>query len=75
MAKTIIKINPNGAIRVEGDFVLTDGNGNAFGLSGRTIIALCRCGLSEKKPFCDGKHKGNFNDPCPAFDLTPPKTA
>lgn len=58
---TKIKINAHGSIRVEGDFELYDHNNNKFDLSGRTVVSLCRCGASENKPFCDGKHKScNF---------------
>ncbi len=68
-----ITINTNGSIRVEGDFVITDVEGNAFGLSGRTTIGLCRCGHSENKPFCDGSHKRQgFQSACPARELPPP---
>ncbi|MCZ2357397.1 MAG: CDGSH iron-sulfur domain-containing protein [Bacteroidia bacterium] len=74
MAKTIIKITPNGSIRVEGDFTLVDGEGKEFGLAGRTSVYLCRCGLSKIKPFCDGSHKGHFFDAGTAFDLAPPKS-
>ena len=68
-----IIINPNGSIRVEGDFEISDAEGKAFGLGGRAAIGLCRCGHSENKPFCDGSHrKANFQSVCPARDLPPP---
>jgi CDGSH-type Zn-finger protein len=68
-----ITINTNGSIRVEGDFTIADVDGNAFGLGGRSVIGLCRCGYSENKPFCDGAHrKQGFESACPARDLPPP---
>jgi CDGSH-type Zn-finger protein len=68
-----ITINPNGSIRVEGDFVIHDAEGNPFGLAGRSAIGLCRCGHSENKPFCDGSHrKQGFQSVCPARELPPP---
>ena len=68
-----ITINHNGSIRVEGDFIIQDPEGNLFGLAGRTTIGLCRCGQSENKPFCDGSHKRlGFESTCPARDLPPP---
>ncbi len=54
---TKITVNNNGSLRIEGDFELLDPNGNAYGLSGRKVISLCRCGKSNNKPFCDGEHK------------------
>jgi CDGSH-type Zn-finger protein len=68
---TKIKVNSNGSIRIEGDFELTDAQGNPFNLNGRTAISLCRCGLSNNKPFCDGAHKGSFDHDCVAFELPP----
>jgi CDGSH-type Zn-finger protein len=35
---------------------LTDPAGNRIDLSGKPTIALCRCGASVTKPFCDGTH-------------------
>ena len=32
-------------------------DGNEFDLGGKETIALCRCGHSENRPFCDGAHK------------------
>ena len=76
MATTKITINNNGSLRVEGEFELVDRNGNAYGLGGRDVVSLCRCGHSKNKPFCDGAHKGNFDHEAVAFDLpqknTPP---
>ena len=68
-----ITIRDNGSLRVEGEFTLYDANGNAFDLAGRTSIALCRCGHSENKPFCDSMHrKLGFESVCPARALPPP---
>ncbi len=55
-----LRVRNDGSIKVEGDFEIFDQEGKAFGLGGRTSIALCRCGHSESKPFCDGAHK-KFN--------------
>lgn len=73
MAKTKITINSNGSVRIEGDFEIVDMGGNVFGLGGRELVSLCRCGLSKNKPFCDGSHKGNFEHESKAFDLPPKK--
>jgi CDGSH-type Zn-finger protein len=74
MPSTRITVNNNGPIRVEGDFEIVDPEGRPFGLAGRTIISLCRCGHSANKPFCDGSHKtSGFVDAVAARDLPPPK--
>lgn len=74
MAATRITVNNNGSIRVEGDFEIVDPEGRAFGLAGRTVISLCRCGQSLNKPFCDGSHKScGFADAVSARELPPPK--
>lgn len=48
-----IKIRDNGPLVVEGDFTLTDAAGNPVEVIKK---ALCRCGGSTIKPFCDGTH-------------------
>ena len=73
MATTKITVNNNGSIKLEGDFEIVDRNGVAYGLSGREVVSICRCGLSQNKPFCDGSHKGNFEHDAIAFDLPPKK--
>ncbi len=75
MASTKITINNNGAIRIEGDFTIQDAEGKEYGLAGRKVISLCRCGHSQNKPFCDGSHKQGFESTCPARELPPPKVA
>ena len=73
MAATKITVKSNGPLRVEGDFEIVDEQGKAYGLAGRTVISLCRCGHSANKPFCDGTHKTlPFEDPQQARDLPPP---
>ena len=53
-----ITIRPNGPYLVEGDDVeLLDVNGAKVDTSDRPRIALCRCGKSRMRPFCDGTHK------------------
>jgi CDGSH-type Zn-finger protein len=73
MAATKLIVNNNGSLKVEGDFVLVDPQGNEYGLGGRTVISICRCGLSQNKPFCDGSHKGHFEHEAVAFELPPKK--
>ena len=75
MATTKLTINNNGSVKIEGDFEITDSNGNQYGLAGRTIVSICRCGQSKNKPFCDGSHKGHFEHEAIAFDLPPKKTS
>jgi CDGSH-type Zn-finger protein len=51
-----IKVRQNGPYRIEGDDVtLVDWNGQPYEVA-RRPIALCRCGASTTKPFCDGTH-------------------
>jgi CDGSH-type Zn-finger protein len=66
---TKLTINDNGSIKIEGDFAICDAQGNEYGLGGRTALGLCRCGLSNNKPFCDGSHKASFEHKAEAFDL------
>lgn len=73
MASTRITVNSNGSLKVEGDFEIVDKEGNHYNLQGRTIVTLCRCGLSANKPFCDASHKGHFEHHAVAFDLPPKK--
>ena len=68
-----VTINQNGPIRLEGEFTIYDAQGKEFGLGGRTVVSLCRCGMSANKPFCDGSHKREgFQSVCDARDLPPP---
>jgi CDGSH-type Zn-finger protein len=69
---TVIKVNRNGSLKVEGDFTIVDAEGKEYGLNGRVAVSLCRCGHSQNKPFCDASHKhhGFQHEPC-AFDLPP----
>jgi CDGSH-type Zn-finger protein len=48
-----IKVRDNGPLVVEGDFNLIDAAGNEIPILKR---ALCRCGASTTKPFCDSTH-------------------
>lgn len=73
MSKTKLTINNNGSVKVEGDFEIVDAQGNAYGLQGRTVLGICRCGHSNNKPFCDGSHRNHFEHDATAFDLPPMK--
>ncbi|WP_049822110.1 CDGSH iron-sulfur domain-containing protein [Arthrobacter sp. H41] len=47
---------PDGPLLVRGDFELVDPDGAALPRRRKTV-ALCRCGASGLKPYCDGTHK------------------
>jgi CDGSH-type Zn-finger protein len=73
MAGAKITVKNDGSILLEGDFQIVDQTGKAFGLGGRSAVSLCRCGLSENKPFCDGAHRRQgFQSVIEARDLPPP---
>ena len=73
MSDTTIVCTNNGPLRVSGNFVIKDAQGNDFDLSGREAISLCRCGNSNDKPFCDGSHKRvGFQSEVEARKLPPP---
>jgi CDGSH-type Zn-finger protein len=74
MASNKIIVRNDGPLRVEGEIDLVDMEGRPYGLAGRSVISLCRCGHSASKPFCDGSHKSTgFQDQQKARDLSPPK--
>ena len=56
MKEALITPYRDGPLIVRGEFRLEDQNGNPID-PGRETIALCRCGKSRAKPFCDGTHK------------------
>lgn len=55
MSDVRITVRPDGPYLVKGPITLVDGEGNAFQVE-KEVIALCRCGGSTTKPFCDGTH-------------------
>lgn len=56
MADVEITIRTNGPYLVSGPINLKDADGNPVDTGGRERFALCRCGGSTNKPFCDGTH-------------------
>lgn len=59
-----IKVRDNGPYKVTGPVRLIDADGNAFDLPEDRPVALCRCGRSQTKPFCDASHKEARFDAC-----------
>jgi len=58
MSDVKISVRDNGPFLIEGKVTLVDGAGNAFPIDpNKPAIALCRCGHSANRPFCDGTHK------------------
>jgi iron-binding CDGSH zinc finger protein/divergent 4Fe-4S mono-cluster protein len=52
---TKVQPRPNGPLFVRGDIEVTDTEGNVIRRA--TRIALCRCGQSSNKPYCDLTHR------------------
>ncbi len=55
--EVIIQYRKNGPYIVKGPAKLVDYEGNEYLITG--TVALCRCGGSGNKPFCDGTHRRN----------------
>ncbi len=58
MAKVKVQILDHAPIVIKGESELLDGKGETMGVSEE--LHLCRCGLSQNKPHCDGSHQGKF---------------
>ena len=57
-----ITIRENASLLIEADTPLVDHEGNVIPTPEGRPYALCRCGGSSRKPFCDGSHKTNGFD-------------
>ena len=53
---TTIRLRKNGPYVIEGDVEVVDWEGRPYTAT-RTPVALCRCGQSKTRPFCDGAHR------------------
>lgn len=51
-----VVVCPGGPLLVRGDLVVRDENGDEHRTK-RPVSAVCRCGRSASKPWCDGTHK------------------
>ncbi len=55
-ASVEIKARHNGPYKVTGPIRLIDADGTEYVVPAGEPVALCRCGGSTTKPFCDGTH-------------------
>ena len=55
MSEVSINVLDNGPLIVKGGVTITDSEGKTYEV--KETIYLCRCGLSDNKPFCDARHK------------------
>lgn len=54
---TTIRVRHDGPCVIEGDDVrVVDWEGREYPIE-RWPVALCRCGHSRSRPFCDGSHR------------------
>ena len=52
-----IKVRDDGPYKVTGPVRLVDADGTAWEIPADRPVALCRCGASKTKPFCDRSHR------------------
>jgi CDGSH-type Zn-finger protein len=57
MSDVTVRVRDNGPLLVEGTIIIVDADGNRFAVNpDKPAVALCRCGQSANRPFCDGAH-------------------
>lgn len=71
MGDVNVTVSRNGPYLIQGPFTLQDAQGSAWTLPEGKVIALCRCGQSATKPFCDGTHNKVGFDSAPTPDSQP----
>ena len=59
-----IKVRDNGPYKITGPVRLIDAEGNELVVDADRPVALCRCGHSRTKPFCDASHKESGFESC-----------
>ncbi len=59
-----IKVRDNGPYKVSGPVRIVDVDGHAWDIPEDRPVALCRCGASRTKPFCDKAHRDTGFDSC-----------
>jgi CDGSH iron-sulfur domain-containing protein 3 len=52
-----IKVRDDGPLKVTGPVRIVDAEGRAWDVDAERPVALCRCGRSRTKPFCDRSHR------------------
>ena len=57
MSDVTIRCRKDGPLIVTGDVTLTDQEGTVYDISKHENVALCRCGATNKRSFCDGTHR------------------
>lgn len=56
--KTEVILRPRGPVTIKGNIKIIDEDGKE--ILDKTIVSICRCGLSQNLPYCDGAHKGQM---------------
>jgi CDGSH-type Zn-finger protein len=59
-----IKVRDDGPYKVTGPVRIVDADGGVFEVEDGRPVALCRCGRSQSKPFCDATHKSTGFESC-----------
>ena len=60
MSAIVIRCREDGPLVLPADIKVVDHLGNEFAIPpGKDNVALCRCGHSRSKPFCDGSHRAS----------------
>jgi len=67
MPPVSIRLRKNGPLLIDGEVTILDSEGQPVALDSagkdKSAIAICRCGVSTNKPFCDGSHReSGFSD-------------
>jgi len=56
VSEVSIQVRENGPYLIRGPFTIVDFEGTEFEVPAGSAVALCRCGGSTNKPFCDSTH-------------------
>lgn len=63
-AQAEIRVRDNGPYKVTGPVRIVDADGDVFEVEEGRPVALCRCGESRDKPFCDASHRASGFESC-----------